>query len=91
MTKPYPWQTNLSHNVDNSLYVCSYPVHSIHDAANFIVLDLPLLEIVSFAMNDNCSHDHNTCVPFCIWKTTSKQEATLSKYHAINSLALLFS
>ena len=46
-------------------YVCSYPVHSIHDAANFIVLDLPQLEIVSFATNDNCSHDQNTCVPFC--------------------------
>ena len=47
-TKPYPWHANLSHNVVNSLYVCSYPVHSIHDVANFIVLDLPLLEVVSF-------------------------------------------
>ena len=65
MTKPYPQQTNLSHNVDNSLYVCSYPVRSIHDAANFVVLDLPLHEIVSFATNDNCSHDQYTCVPFC--------------------------
>ena len=65
MTKPYPQQTNLSHNVDNSLYVCSYLVHSMHDAANFIVLDLPLLEIVSFATNDNCSHDRNTSVSFC--------------------------
>ena len=64
MTKPYPQQTNLSHNVDNSLRVFSYPVHSMHDATNFIVLDLPLLEIVSFASNDNCSHDQNTSVPF---------------------------
>ena len=64
MTKPYPQQTNLSHNVDNSLHVCSYLVHSMHDAANFIVLDLPLLEIVSFATNDNCTHDQNTSVPF---------------------------
>ena len=55
MIKPYPQQTNLSHNVDNSLYVCSYLVHSMHDATNFIVLDLPLLEIVSFATNDNCT------------------------------------
>ena len=65
MTKPYPQQTNLSHNVDNSLYVCSYPVHGIHNATNFIILDLPLLEIVSFATNDNCTRDQNTCVPFC--------------------------
>ena len=65
MAKPYPQQSNLSHNVDNSLYVCSYLVHSIHDAANFVVLDLPLFEIVSFAAHDNCSHDRNTSVPFC--------------------------
>ena len=64
MTKPYPQQTNLSHNVNNSLYVCSYHVHSMHNATNFVVLDLPLLEIVSFATNDNCTHDQNTSVPF---------------------------
>ena len=64
MIQPYPQQTNLSHNVDNSLYVCSHLVHSMHDATNFIVLDLPLLEIVSFATNDNCTRDQNTSVPF---------------------------
>ena len=64
MIKPYRHQTNLSHNVDNSLYVCPYLVHSMHDAANFVVLDLPLLEIVSFATNDNCTRDQNTSVPF---------------------------
>ena len=64
MTKPYPQRTNLSHNVDNSLYVCPYLGRSMHDAANFVVLDLPLLEIVSFAANENCTHDQNTSVPF---------------------------
>ena len=63
-TKPYPQQTNLSHNVDNSLYVCSYLVHSMHDATNFLVLDLPLPEIVSFTTNDNCARDQNTSLPF---------------------------
>ena len=64
MIKPYPQQTNLSQNVDNSLYVCPYLVRSMHNAANFIVLDLPLLEIVSFATNDNGTCDQNTSVPF---------------------------
>ena len=64
MIKPYPQRTNLSHNVNNSLYVCPYHVHSIRDATNFIVLDLPLLEIISFATNDNCTRDQNTSVPF---------------------------
>ena len=62
MTKPYPQQTNLSHNVDNSLYVCPYLVRSMHDATNFVVL--PLLEIVSCATNDSGTHDQNTSVPF---------------------------
>ena len=64
MIKPYPQRTNLSHNVDNSLYVCPYLVRTMHDAANFVVLDLPLLEIVSFAINDNGTCDQNTSVPF---------------------------
>ena len=64
MIKPYPQHTNLSHNVDNSLHVCSYLLHSMHDAANFVVLYLPLLEIVSFASDDSCTRDQNTSVPF---------------------------